>query len=70
MGSWRKVWEFSQPLTVTPGDPPDEKVTYGVAKMLPVIVWDRDSKQRRIVAMRWGLGDLAIRGPLQAAISR
>jgi len=54
MGRWRKVWNFSQPLTVTPGDPPDEGVTYGVAQPLPVIVWDRETKERRVVPMRWG----------------
>jgi hypothetical protein len=31
-------------ITINPGDSPDEEVTYGVAKMLPVIVWDRGSK--------------------------
>jgi len=36
MGSWRKVWDFSQPLTVGTGNPPDEEVTYGVA-----FVWRR-----------------------------
>ncbi len=54
MGSWRKVWDFSQPLTTSPGDPPDEEIIYGVAKPLPVIEWDRDAKQRRIIPMRWG----------------
>ena len=32
----------------------DEEVGYGVAKMLPVIVWDRKAKQRRIIPVRWG----------------
>jgi putative SOS response-associated peptidase YedK len=54
MGSWRKVWDFSQPLTVAPCGHPDEEVTYGVAKPFPVIVWDREAKQRHIVPMRWG----------------
>src|SRR5579872_707460 len=55
MGSWRHVWDFSQPLTNTPkSDGPDEEVTYGVAKPLPVIVWDRETEQRKILPMRWG----------------
>jgi putative SOS response-associated peptidase YedK len=54
MGRWRKVWDFSQPLTVSPADPPDEEVTYGVAQPLPVIVWNRETKERRVVPMRWG----------------
>lgn len=57
MASWRQVHDFSQPLTVSrkdPDGPPDEDVGYGAAKMLPVIVWDGEMKQRRIVSMRWG----------------
>jgi putative SOS response-associated peptidase YedK len=55
MYSWREVHSFSQPLTITPrvgGN--DEEVGYGVAKILPVIVWDRETQTRRIVPMRWG----------------
>jgi putative SOS response-associated peptidase YedK len=33
---------------------PDEEVGYGVAKPLPVIVWDREQQKRVIVPMRWG----------------
>lgn len=55
MFSWREVHDFSQPLTIKPKDGgPDEEVAYGVAKMLPVIVWDSEAKQRRTVPMRWG----------------
>jgi hypothetical protein len=49
--SWRQVHEFSQPLT---SDSKDEEIGYGVSRMLPVIIWDREAKQRRIVPMRWG----------------
>lgn len=51
MASWREVVAFSQPLTK---DARDETVTYGVARPLPVIVWDAEARQRRVVPMRWG----------------
>jgi putative SOS response-associated peptidase YedK len=51
MASWREVVAFSQPLTK---DAPDETVTYGVARPLPVIVRDAEAGQRRVVPMRWG----------------
>lgn len=55
MYSWREVYDFSQPLTIKPKDGgPDEEITNGVSRPLPVIVWDREAKQRRIVPMRWG----------------
>ena len=53
MASWREVVDFSQPLG-TVRDGPDEEVTYGVARPLPVIVWDRETGKRRVVPMRWG----------------
>jgi len=53
MASWREVVEFSQPLTGKPQGG-DEEITYGVARALPVIVWDREAGERRIVPMRWG----------------
>lgn len=55
MASWRKVWDFSQPLTSGAGDGPREEiVTYRPMSALPVIVFDRDAGQRRVVPMRWG----------------
>jgi putative SOS response-associated peptidase YedK len=56
MASWREVVDFSQPLTGKQdrGDGGDEEVTYGVARALPVIVWDHEAGKRRIVPMRWG----------------
>ncbi|HEX4158949.1 MAG TPA: SOS response-associated peptidase family protein [Rhizomicrobium sp.] len=53
MASWREVVDFSQPLGIA-RDGPDEEVTYGVARPLPVIVWDRETGRRRVVPMRWG----------------
>jgi len=55
MASWREVVDFSQPLTGDSGaGSNDEEVGYGVARMLPVIVWDREAGKRRVVPMRWG----------------
>ena len=56
MASWRDVVAFSQPLTVD-RYAGDETVTYGVARTLPVIVLDPETKQRRVVPMRWGFPD-------------
>jgi putative SOS response-associated peptidase YedK len=35
----------------------DEIVTYRVGGPLPVIVWDAEARQRRVVRMRWGFPD-------------
>jgi putative SOS response-associated peptidase YedK len=56
MASWRDVVAFSQPLTVDRYSG-DEAVTYGVARPLPVIVFDQVTGQRRVVPMRWGFPD-------------
>jgi putative SOS response-associated peptidase YedK len=53
MASWREVVEFSAPL-VQAQSGMDEEVTYGVARPLPVIVWDRETGRRLVVPMRWG----------------
>ena len=53
MASWRRVVSFSRGFTPQAGD--DECVTYRPMTTLPVIVWDPDTKQRRILPMRWGL---------------
>ncbi|MBV9692896.1 MAG: SOS response-associated peptidase family protein, partial [Alphaproteobacteria bacterium] len=50
MASWRKVVAFSQPLE----EAGDERVTYRVAGILPVIVHDREAAARKIVPMQWG----------------
>lgn len=51
MASWRKVHEFSQPLT---DDATDEIVTYRPMTNLPVIIFDRTIGRRVVVPMRWG----------------
>lgn len=51
MASWRDVHAFSQALTAGAGD---ELVTYGVARDVPVIIFDKALGQRRVVRMRWG----------------
>jgi putative SOS response-associated peptidase YedK len=63
MSSWAEVVAFSQPLTERggggePGDGSnDEIVTFRVGGPLPVIVWDAEARQRRVVRMRWGFPD-------------
>lgn len=52
MASWRRVVSFSRGFTPQAGD--DERVTYRPMMPLPVIVYDPDKKQRRVLAMRWG----------------
>lgn len=59
MASWAEVVAFSQPLTrdqVQPTDN-DREITFRVMSNLPVIIWDRDARQRRVVPMRWGFPD-------------
>ncbi len=53
MASWREVHDFSQPVAAGRSGG-DGEVTYGVAKPLPVIVWDREAGKRSIIPMRWG----------------
>src|SRR5580700_10288959 len=62
LASWSEVVAFSQPLTESGGgEGPsgddgsnDEIVTYRVGGLLPVIVWDAETRARRVVKMRWG----------------
>jgi putative SOS response-associated peptidase YedK len=54
MASWREVVDFSQSLGAAPPQN-DMEVTYGVARPLPVIIWDREAGKRRVAPMRWGL---------------
>jgi putative SOS response-associated peptidase YedK len=55
MSSWRQVHAFSQPLTNDGGaGGADEVLTYRVGGPLPVIIFDRETRQRRVVPMRWG----------------
>lgn len=63
LASWREVVAFSQPLTEQGGsDGPgegsnDEIVTFRVGGPLPVVIWDAEASQRRVVPMRWGFPD-------------
>jgi putative SOS response-associated peptidase YedK len=59
MYSWREIHTFSQPLGTrtavgAAADSNDTVVTYRPVDLLPVIIWDREAKQRRIVPMQWG----------------
>jgi putative SOS response-associated peptidase YedK len=61
--SWREVVAFSQALTSGSGDGDRREgedggdVTYRVNSLVPVIVWDKEARQRRVVGMRWGFPD-------------
>ena len=63
LASWSEVVDFSQPLTESGGGEGgnegsnDEIVTYRVGGPLPVIVWDAETRARRVVKMRWGFPD-------------
>ena len=66
LASWSEVVEFSQPLTERGGDggdggpgegSNDEVITFRVGGLLPVIVWDAEARERRVVKMRWGFPD-------------
>lgn len=62
LASWREVVDFSQPLTEPRGGGEgdlgegsnDEIVSYRVGGPLPVIIWDAETEQRRVMPMRWG----------------
>jgi len=56
MSSWSEVVSFSQPLTrddVKESDN-DRIITFRVMSNLPVIIWDKTARERRVVSMRWG----------------
>ena len=65
LSSWGEVVAFSQPLAESGGgEGPggddgsnDEIVTYRVGGLLPVIVWDAETRARRVVRIRWGFPD-------------
>lgn len=64
LSSWSEVVDFSQALTESGGvgrggdeGGNDEIVTYRVGGLLPVIVWDAETRARRVVMMRWGFPD-------------
>jgi putative SOS response-associated peptidase YedK len=55
MASWREVHSFSQPLTLdSSAGSNDEVVTYTPGRDIPVIVFDRETRERRVERMRWG----------------
>lgn len=58
MASWAQVVDFLQPLTSDGGGEGDgggdEVVIFRVGSLLPVIIWDAETRERRTVHMRWG----------------
>jgi len=63
LASWSEVVAISRPLTEHGGDDGpsessnDEIITFRVGGLLPVILWDADAGQWRVVQMRWGFPD-------------
>lgn len=64
MYSWREIYELSLSLMEPRGDGVvdggegggnDEIATYRIGAPLPVIIWDAEARQRRVVPMRWGI---------------
>jgi hypothetical protein len=55
MASWSGVVDFSDAFseTVAPGGN-DQPVGFKVMSQLNIIIWDQDTKARRVVPMRWG----------------
>jgi putative SOS response-associated peptidase YedK len=51
MKSWRQVVEFARAFSSSPADEP---VTYRVMQNIPLIVLDRQSGGRKVMAARWG----------------
>ena len=57
MASWAEVVAFMQPLDRGAGEnksDSDCEVSYRVMSNLPVIVFDKGERKRRVVPMRWG----------------
>jgi putative SOS response-associated peptidase YedK len=54
MASWVEATTLAGAADSTSDAGNDGAVTYRVMNALPVIVWDRDTKQRRVMPMRWG----------------
>lgn len=59
MASWSEVRAFSDATTgAAPGNAAqqanDHDVTFRVMSPLPVLTWDREKRERRIIAARWG----------------
>ncbi|MEK7993293.1 MAG: hypothetical protein AAB403_05760, partial [Planctomycetota bacterium] len=65
MSSWSEVVNFSQPFTESSGGEGqgdgegsnDAIVTFRVGGPLRVIIWDAETRARRVVPMRWGFPD-------------
>lgn len=68
MLSWSQIVEFASMFTTEregkgrdesggEGGGGDEVVTYRVGGPLPVIVWDAETRQRKVARMRWGFPD-------------
>jgi len=67
MASWSEVVDFSEPFGRAGAN--DHVETYRVMSDVPVIVFDRETGQRRVVKMRWGFpkpGNWKVPQPIHA----
>jgi putative SOS response-associated peptidase YedK len=57
MFSYAEVHAFSQPLNRDPADraaEQDQEITFRVMSNLPLLVWDSEAQERKILWARWG----------------
>ena len=56
MASWAEVHAFSQPLEAGREikNDSDRELTFRVMGNIPLLVWDQQTRQRRILVARWG----------------
>ena len=56
MASWAEVVAFSQPLEAhrDADSGEDRELTFRVMGNIPLLVWDKETRQRRILVARWG----------------
>lgn len=56
MASWSEAAFFSalEAGEILASSPEDHEVTFRVMNPLPLLIWDREKQQRRVIAARWG----------------
>ncbi|HTR86918.1 MAG TPA: SOS response-associated peptidase family protein [Reyranella sp.] len=54
MVTWGQIVAYSELFTKGSGDGGDSEITHRVNGLLRVIVWDPETRQRKVVPMRWG----------------
>ena len=57
MGSWAQIYAYLNMFSVGEPVEGDREVTYRVMSNIPLLVWDKEAQQRRILVARWGFPD-------------